>query len=138
MGIGRVLGDRHVGGVPENLVQHVVRLTVGGHDHFGAERRVLVEDSGATLVEDEPRWPIFFRTLRTRRPDAIVISCGKLPVHGREAARYINDGFNTRDIPVILTDVAPTDMARTMISAPESIVVERGGLTRALRAVIRD
>jgi hypothetical protein len=102
-----------------------------------AERRVLIEDTGATLVEDEPRWPTFFRTLLTSRPDAIVISCGKLPVHGREAARYINDGFNTRDIPVILTDVAPGDVAKTRTAAPKSIVVDRGGLTRALKTVIR-
>ena len=101
-----------------------------------AERRVLIEDTGATLLEDEPRWPTFFRTLLTARPDAIVISCGKLPVHGREAARYLNDGFNTRDIPVILTDVAPADIAKTKIAAPNSTVVDRGGLTRAVRNVI--
>ncbi|HEY5095763.1 MAG TPA: hypothetical protein VII69_11660 [Candidatus Eremiobacteraceae bacterium] len=102
-----------------------------------AERRVFIEDTGATLFEDEPRWPTFFRTLLTARPDAIVISCGKLPQHGREAARYINDGFNTRDIPVIITDVAPTDMVKTKTSAPNSTVVDRGGLARALRAIIR-
>jgi hypothetical protein len=32
MGIGRVLGDRHVGGVTEDLVQHV---TVGGQHRGG-------------------------------------------------------------------------------------------------------
>ena len=101
-----------------------------------AERRVLIEDTGATLLEDEPRWPTFFRTLLSARPDAIVISCGKLPVHGREAARYLNDGFNTRDIPVILTDVAPADVAKTKTAAPNSTVVDRGGLTRAVRNVI--
>ena len=105
-------------------------------DENCAERRVLIEDSGAKLFEDEPRWPIFFRTLLTARPDAIVISCGKLPLHGREAARYINDGFNTRDIPVIVTDVAPADVAKTKLAAPKSIVVDRGGLTRALKNVI--
>jgi hypothetical protein len=115
----------------------VVLLLQFDTDDNCAERRVLIEDSGATLVEDEPRWPAFFQRLRAARPDAIVISCGKLPVHGREAARYINDGFNTRDIPVILTDVAAGDMAKTKSSAPKSIVVDRGGLTRALKAVIR-
>ena len=115
----------------------VVLLLQFDTDENCAERRVLIEDSGATLVEDEPRWPTFFRTLRLRRPDAIVISCGKLPVHGREAARYINDGFNTRDIPVIITDVAARDVAKAKTSAPKALVVERGGLTRALQAVIR-
>ncbi len=46
VGIGRVLGDRHVGGIAEDLVQHIVRLTVGGDDHLRAERRVLVVDMG--------------------------------------------------------------------------------------------
>lgn len=106
-------------------------------DENCAERRVLIEDSGATLVEDEPRWPTFFRSLVTSRPDAIVISCGKLPVHGREAARYLNDGFNTRNIPVLVTDVAPGDVTETKKAAPKSVVVERSGLTRALKSLIR-
>jgi hypothetical protein len=102
-----------------------------------AERRVLVEDSGAKLIEDEPRWPTFFESLRNARPDAVVISCGKLPSHGREAARYINDGFNSRNIPVIITDVAAGDLAKTKAAAPKSTIVERSGLTKALKAVIR-
>ncbi|HKW45733.1 MAG TPA: hypothetical protein VJN22_08745 [Candidatus Eremiobacteraceae bacterium] len=105
-------------------------------DENCAERRVLIEDTGANLLEDEPRWPTFFRMLLTAKPDAIVISCGKLPVHGREAARYINDGFNTRNIPVIVTDVAPDDIAKTKLAAPKAIVVERAGLTRALKKII--
>jgi len=42
VGIGRVLSDRLVSGVAENFVQHIVRLSVGGHDDFRAERRMLV------------------------------------------------------------------------------------------------
>jgi hypothetical protein len=106
-------------------------------DENCAERRVLIEESGATLVEDEPRWPTFFQTLVASRPSAIVISCGKLPMHGREAARYLNEGFNTRNIPVLVTDVAPGDLAKTKKSAPRSVVVERSALTRALKSLIR-
>ena len=103
-----------------------------------AERRAQVASVYPDFAEAEPRWPIFFETLSAEQPDVVVISCGKLPSHGREAARYINDGFNTRNIDVLLTDVAPKDRARTHAAAPMSTIVGRDRLTEELRSRLAD
>jgi hypothetical protein len=79
---------------------------------------------GATLVEGEPRWPTFFDLLNREHPDIVVISLGKSPSHGREAARYIKDGFNTRNLPVFLTDVPARDIDACRKSAPGAAIVE--------------
>ncbi|HXM18035.1 MAG TPA: hypothetical protein VN934_04430 [Candidatus Tumulicola sp.] len=97
------------------------------------ERRKLLADLGATLVEAEPRWPTFFDVVTQERPDVIVISCATLPSHGREAARYIKDGFNTRNIPAILTDVAPSDLDKTRQAAPTAEIIDRKGLAEAVK-----
>jgi hypothetical protein len=98
-----------------------------------AEHRKLLGDLGATFVEAEPAWPTFFDTVTKERPDIIVISCGKLPSHGREAARYLKDGFNTRNIPVILTDVAPTDLEKTRASVPTAEIADRKSLVESVK-----
>ena len=103
-----------------------------------AERRERIATVDPDFAEAEPRWPTFFETLSAQRPDVVVISCGKLPSHGREAARYINEGFNTRNMVVLLTDVAPQDRARTHSAAPESTIVGRDRLLEELRARLAD
>ena len=97
-----------------------------------AVRRDLLSGLGATLVVDEPRWPTFFDTLNRERPDVIVISLAVIPSHGREAARYIKDGFNTRNIPVILTDVPAKEIDVVRKSAPTAVIVERSDLADAV------
>ncbi len=99
-----------------------------------AERRAIVASVCPDFAEAEPRWPIFFETLSKLSPEVAVISCGKLPSHGREAARYINEGFNTRNIAVLLTDVAEHDLARTQTAAPASTIVDRERLAEELHA----
>jgi hypothetical protein len=87
---------------------------------------------GAALVEAEPRWPTFFDVLNKERPDIVVISLGAIPSHGREAARYIKDGFNTRNLPVFLTDVPAKDIDKCRKSAPTAVIVERKDLHDAV------
>jgi hypothetical protein len=99
-----------------------------------AERRELLAMLGASLVVAEPRWPVFFDTIERERPDVIVIACSIIAQHAREAARYLGDGFNTRNIPVILVDVKPEDLNATKASAPSAAIVDRAQLASAVRA----
>ena len=95
-------------------------------------RREALSGLGATLVEAEPRWPTFFDVLNRERPDIVVISLGRIPSHGREAARYIKDGFNTRNLPVFLTDVPAREIDACRKSAPNAVIVERRDLHDAV------
>ena len=103
-----------------------------------ADNRALIASVYPEFAEAEPRWPVFFESLALERPDIVVISCGKLPSHGREAARYINEGFNTRNMDVLLIDVAPKDRARTSASAPDAHIVDRDRLADELRTLLAD
>jgi PleD family two-component response regulator len=98
-----------------------------------AQRREALAQTGATVTEAEPRWPVFFDALAERRPDVIVIAASTIPSHGIEAARYLGDGFNTRDIPVYLVDVAAKDQATARISAPRARLVGTAALPDALQ-----
>ena len=95
-------------------------------------RRDLLRGLSATVIEDEPRWPIFFDTVARERPDAIVIAGGTLPQHAREAARYLGDGFNTRDIPVFMVDVPKKELDEVRLAAPRAKIVDRSQLASAL------
>lgn len=97
-----------------------------------AARREALAGLGATLVVDEPRWPTFFDTLTRERPDVVVISLAVIPSHGREAARYIKDGFNTRNIPVFVTDVPAKEIDKVHKSAPTAVIVESKDLADAV------
>jgi len=97
-----------------------------------AARREALSTLGASIVEAEPRWPTFFDVLRRERPDVVVISLGRIPSHGREAARYIKDGFNTRNLPVFLTDVPAKEIDKCRKSAPTAVIVERKDLHDAV------
>jgi hypothetical protein len=105
-------------------------------DPESAQRRKTLAGIGAEVVEDVPRWPTFFQTVERVRPDAVVIACGAIASHGREAARYLGDGFNTRNIPVVLVDVPAAEIAMTRESAPAASIVDRGGLAEAVRTRI--
>lgn len=97
-----------------------------------AERRGILEKTGMTVVESEPRWPTFFDVVTAERPDVIVIAASLIPSHAFEAARYLGEGFNTRDIPVFLVDVSPKDLAMAKKSAPQARIVERKDLLAAV------
>ena len=101
-----------------------------------ASRSAALAATGATIVVAEPRWPVFFDVVERERPDVIVIACGIIPQHAREAARYLGDGFNTRDIPVILVDVRPEDLAATKVSAPRATIVQRDDLAATVRSTL--
>ena len=87
-------------------------------------RREALARTAATVVEDEPQWPTFFDTIVRERPDAIVIACSVFPRHAREAARYLGDGFNTRNIPVYLVDVPLDVYNETRSTAPRAIILD--------------
>jgi hypothetical protein len=97
-----------------------------------ATRREALAKIGAAVTEAEPRWPVFFDALKTNRPDVIAIGAGTIPSHGIEAARYLGEGFNTRDIPVYLLDVAPKDRTKAQTSAPRAQIVETIALPEVL------
>lgn len=97
-----------------------------------APLRDALSSLGATLVEAEPRWPTFFDALNREHPDIVVISLGAIPSHGREAARYIKDGFNSRNLPVFLTDVPARDIDACRMSAPSAVIVEHRDLHDAV------
>jgi hypothetical protein len=101
-----------------------------------AQRRQALAGLGAEIVETEPRWPAFFDVVTRERPDVIIVSLGKLPSHGRESARYIKDGFNSRNIPVILTDVPAAEREKTQKSVPAAQIVEKKGLADAVRRLL--
>ncbi|MBC5825315.1 MAG: hypothetical protein GIW99_07710 [Candidatus Eremiobacteraeota bacterium] len=94
--------------------------------------RTALEQVDAEIVEDEPRWPGFFQTVTRERPDTIIIACSKIPSHGREAARYLSEGFNTRNIPLILVGVADRDLVKTREYAPRAQIVTAGDLAAAV------
>ena len=102
-------------------------------DPARAERRTNLASTGMTVVEAEPRWPTFFDVVTAQRPDVIVIAASTIPSHAFEAARYLGDGFNTRNIPVLLVDVNPKDYNRAQTSAPQAKIVERSVLADAVR-----
>lgn len=97
-----------------------------------AQRRTLLAQTKAQIVEAEPQWPVFFDAVTAQRPDLIVIAASKIPSHAFEAARYLGDGFNTRDIPVILVDVGQKDLAQAKQSAPQAKIVDRSELINAV------
>jgi PleD family two-component response regulator len=101
------------------------------------QRRALLAQTTATIVEAEPRWPVFFDTVTAERPDLIVIAASKIASHAFEAARYLGDGFNTRDIPVILVDVGQKDLPKAKQSAPQAKIVDRGQLVSAALEALR-
>ncbi|HEV2878707.1 MAG TPA: hypothetical protein VGW96_03910 [Candidatus Eremiobacteraceae bacterium] len=101
-----------------------------------AQRRALLESTGMTVVEAEPQWPTFFDVVTAQRPDVIVIACGRISSHAFEAARYLGDGFNTRNIPVLLVDVQPSDLQTAKTSAPQAKIVDRDGLVAAVNAAL--
>ncbi|HET9343539.1 MAG TPA: hypothetical protein VFO25_11565 [Candidatus Eremiobacteraceae bacterium] len=100
-----------------------------------AARRAAVASLGATVVEGEPRWPAFFDLITKERPDVIVIACAILSRHAREAARYLGDGFNTRNIPVYLVDVPSAEYNETRASAPRATILGLDELRSALATV---
>ena len=106
-------------------------------DPARAERRTIVENTGVMLVEAEPRWPTFFDVVTAQRPDVIVIAATKIPLHAFEAARYLGEGFNTRNIPVLLTDVQPKDLQKAKTSAPQAKIVERSALGNAVKEALQ-
>ena len=101
-----------------------------------AERRDILAKTGLAVVEAEPRWPTFFDVVTAQRPDVIVIAASLIPSHAYEAARYLGDGFNTRNIPVLLVDVAPRDRASASSSAPQATIIDRGGLAASVSNAI--
>ena len=100
-----------------------------------AARRAAVGSLGMIVVEGEPRWPAFFDLVTKERPDAIVIACAMLPRHPREAARYLGDGFNTRNIPVYLVDVPAAEHNEFSASAPRARIVSMDDLASAIAKV---
>ena len=101
-----------------------------------AARRDVLLGLGMTIVESEPRWPVFFDAIVQERPDCIVIACSVLSQHAREAARYLGEGFNTRNIPVVLVDVPARELDATRTSAPLARIVARGELPDAVKSVV--
>jgi len=97
-----------------------------------SERRAAVAATGVTVVEAEPRWPTFFDVVTAQRPDAIVIAASRIPSHAYEAARYLGEGFNTRNIPVLLVDVQRKERQTAQSSAPEATIIESGDLRAAV------
>jgi hypothetical protein len=101
-----------------------------------AQRRSILEKTGATLAESEPRWPSFFEVVTAQRPDTIVIAASRVPSHAFEAARYLGEGFNTRNIPVFLVDVLPKDLVKAKQSAPQAKIVDRNALLTAVQSTL--
>ena len=102
-----------------------------------AERRTILESTGLTVVVAEPRWPTFFDVVTAQRPDVIVIAASVIASHAFEAARYLGDGFNTRNIPVLLVDVASKDLPHAQTSAPLAKIVDRASLANAVTAALQ-
>jgi len=100
-------------------------------------RREILEKTGFTLAVAEPRWPTFFDAVNREQPDLIVIAANILPSHALEAARYLGDGFNTRNIPVLLVDVNPKDEMRARSSAPRARIVAREELAQAVQQTLQ-
>jgi len=101
-----------------------------------AQRRAALAATGVTLVEAEPRWPTFFDVVTAERPDVIVIAASLIPSHAYEAARYLGEGFNTRNIPVLLVDVVRKDAAKASRSAPLAAIVDRAELVAAVERAL--
>jgi len=105
-----------------------------------AARLDVLSKLDIALATDEPRWPDFFATVTKERPDAIVIACDRLPSYAREAARYLGEGFNTRNIPLVLVDLPDkeADELERYVRAyqPNCIVTDRAGLAAAVRAAL--
>ena len=101
-----------------------------------AARQAILQNLGVTLAVAEPRWPTFFDVVAAERPDVIAIAGSLFPTHAIEAARYLGDGFNTRNIPVIVVDVADKNLERARRSAPRARIVDGAQLADAVRAAL--
>lgn len=99
-------------------------------------RQEILQNLGVTLAVAEPRWPTFFDVVTAERPDVIVIAGSLFPTHAIEAARYLGDGFNTRNIPVVLVGVADKEAQRARSSAPRARIVDGAALAAAVRAAL--
>jgi len=106
-------------------------------DPARAERRTILQKTGMTVVEAEPRWPTFFDVVTAQRPDVIVIAASTISSHAFEAARYLGDGFNTRNIPVLMVDVNSKDYVRAQTSAPQVKIIERASLAGAVKGALQ-
>lgn len=102
-------------------------------DPKAAERRHLLHWVDVPFIEAEPRWPTFFDVVSQQVPDLIVIACSRQPSHAFESARYLGEGFNTRNIPVLLVDVDRKDLERARSSAPRARIVESSELKDAVK-----
>lgn len=105
-------------------------------DPARAQLRAALDTIGAIIVEAEPRWPTFFDVVTAQRPDVIVIAASRIPSHAYEAARYLGEGFNTRNIPVLLVDVASKDEPKARRSAPEAAIVDRADVVSAVERAL--
>lgn len=113
-----------------------VLLLQFGTDPACGQRREILQKVGVSLAEAEPRWPTFFDAVNSQRPEIIIIAGSTIPSHAFEAARYLGEGFNTRDIPVLLVDVATKDLARARESAPRARIVEGSALGEAVMGTL--
>ncbi|MBC5804909.1 MAG: hypothetical protein DLM53_06775 [Candidatus Eremiobacter antarcticus] len=115
---------------------HTILLLQFRNDPECGARRDLLSHDAMDVAEAEPRWPVFFEAVNVRRPDVIVIACSRLPSHAFECARYLGDGFNTRDIPVLLVDVRENDLMKARSSANRARIVGRDQLECTVRETL--
>lgn len=107
-------------------------------DPHRANRRSALSRLDARIAEAEPRWPSFFDAVSAQRPAVVVIACGRLTAYAREAARYLGEGFNTRDIMLVLVGIPEKEReaferyVRTY--QPNATFVDDAGLADAVAA----
>lgn len=79
-----------------------------------------LEVAGFNVVVEDRDDHRAFRWAREGRPAVVVIDCANEPATGRELANVLQATNWGRELSVILTSVAPHDLARTAHRAPHA------------------
>lgn len=65
-------------------------------------------------------------------PDAVVVSLGRMPSHGRETVAFLKSAKATRAVPVIFVGGAGDVVEKTKKKIRDAVYVDEPGLKRAL------
>lgn len=76
-----------------------------------------------------------WRSLRTKPPDALVVSLDRLPSHGRRIAAVIHETKSLRELPVVFVGGAPDKVTRARQEFPRARFTTPGHLISTLESV---
>lgn len=95
-------------------------------------RAAALEKAGHRVVAAKPDWTDLRAALDAHAFDALAVDCSERPSHARECAKYLAERKATRDLPLLLVDVKPSDHLKTGSKLPSAKIVTGVALVAAL------